>query len=56
MHIVFVEKSEWKSQLGRTERRREDEFNWVLRNKGGSVWTEFIFKRIRTSTESLSIR
>jgi len=56
MHIVFVGKTEGKSQLGRTKRRREDEFHLVLRKKGGSVWTEFMFSRIRTSTESLSIR
>jgi len=34
----------------------EDEFHWVLRKKGGSVWTEFIFTRIRTSSESLSVK
>jgi len=55
MHIVFVGKSEGKSQLGRTKRRREDEFHWVLRKKRGSLWTEFMFTRIRTSSESLSV-
>jgi len=56
VHIFFVGKSEGKSQLGRTKRRQGEEFHWVLRKKGGSVWTEFMLTRIRTSTESLSVR
>jgi len=51
MHIFFVGKFEGKSQLVRTKRRREDEFHWVFRKKGGNVWTEFMFTRIRTSIE-----
>jgi hypothetical protein len=54
MHIVFVGKSERKSQLERTKHRQEDEFNWVLQKKDSRVWTEIMFTRKRTSSGSLS--
>jgi hypothetical protein len=49
MRKILVEKPEGKRPLGRPRRRWRIILEWIFGQKGGKMWTGFIWLRTRTS-------